>query len=155
MSLFVSATPPPRAKTANIQVITVLLAGLLASTALLQLFKFEEFPERLIAVGIDQGLAPLLATFLVVTQVFALPFILRMQLSPAFRTVSMVFGWLASLKLLGVAVLENIYLPGGLDAVFGATLPIPIGIWTISATLALCVLVAWVSWGMWPFPNKK
>ncbi len=155
MSLFVSATPPPRVKTTNIHAIRLLFAGAIAVSALLQLFAFEDFPERLITVGITPSLAPLLATSLVVSEVFALPFILRLRLSPAFRAFSMVVGWVAVLKLLGVAVLENIYLPDGLDALFGATLPLPVGMWTICAVLALCVLAGWTSWGMWPFAPKK
>jgi hypothetical protein len=155
MSLFVSSTAPPRVKTKNIQSISILYASTLVLVALLQLFHFEEFPGRLEDVGITSSLAPLLATFIVVAEVLALPFALRMHLSPAFRIVSMVVGWLVCIKLLAVAIIENVASPGGYDAVFGATLPLPIGGWTICATLALCVLAGWTAWGMWPFKVKK
>lgn len=155
MSLFVSPTSPPKVKTKNIQSVSILYALTLVLLALLQLFHFEEFPARLEAVGISPGLTPLLATFIVTAEVLALPFALRMYLSPAFRIVSMVAGWLVCIKLLGVAVVENIVSLGGYDAVFGATLPLPVGGWTICAMLALCVLAGWTAWGMWPFKIKK
>lgn len=155
MSLFVQSTPAPRARAQNILSVRLLLAGSLAAIALLQLFTFEEFPARLADVGIAMEIAPLLATLLVVIEVLALPFVLRMQLSPAFRVLSMGLGWLASLMLVWVAVLENITSPNGLDAVFGATLSLPVGGWTICAALALCVLSAWTSWAMWPLQSKK
>lgn len=155
MSIFVSSTVPPRLKTKNIQSISILYASALVLLALLQLFHFEEFPGRLEDTGIASGFAPLLATFIVVAEVLALPFALRVHLSPAFRIVSMMVGWLVCVKLLAVAIIENVTSPGGYDAVFGTTLPFPIGGWAICATLALCVLAGWTAWGMWPFKVKK
>lgn len=155
MSIFVSSTPPPRAKTTNIHSIRLFFAGILTLIVLLQLFTFEEFAQRLNLAGISTELASILAVSLVVTEVFSLPFILRMQLSYAFRVVSMIAGWAAVLTLLGIAIVENIQAPAGLDAMFGATIPLPVGMWTICLALALCVLAGWTSWGMWPFPAKK
>lgn len=155
MSIFVSATKAPHFKTKNIQAISLFLAAILAIMALLQLFTFEQYPERLISVGILPSMAPLLATFIVVAEVLALPFVLRLRLSPAFRVVSMVAGWLVGLKLLALAIIENFIAAGGNDAVFGATLSLPVGGWTICMALALCVLVGWTSWGMWPFSSRK
>lgn len=155
MSIFVSATPAPRLKTKNIRAISLFLGAALATMALLQLFTFEQYPERLMSVGILPAMASLLATFIVVAEVLALPFVLRLQLSPAFRMVSMVAGWVVALKLLTLAIIENFTAPAGHDAVFGATLSLPVGGWTVCMTLALCILVAWTSWGMWPFTSKK
>ena len=155
MSILVSATAAPRFKTKNIQAISLFLAGLLASLALLQLFTFERYPERLVSIDILPNVALLLATLIVVAEVLALPFVLRMRLSPAFRVVSMCMGWLATAILLVLAIIENFTAQGGNDAVFGATFSLPIGGWVICMTLALGVLVAWTSWGMWPFSSKK
>ena len=155
MSMFVSSTAAPRLKTKNVQAISLFLAGALVVIALLQLFSFEEYPDRLVSIGIMPAMAPLLATFIVVAEVLALPFALRMRLSPAFRIVSMVAGWLVSLKLLAIAIVENFSATGGSDAVFGATFSLPIGTWAICMALALCVLTAWTSWGMWPLTSKK
>lgn len=155
MSIFVSATNAPRVKTKNIRSVSILLAGILTILAVSQLFSFEDFPTRLVNIGIAPLYAPILATFIVITEVLALPFVLGMRLSFAFRVVSMACGWLAAAKLLAIAVLENILAPSGEDAVFGATLPLPVGLWSSCAAFALCVLVAWTSWGMWPLKAKK
>ena len=155
MSMFAVSTKAPKPKTANIKAISLFFAGGLLLLALLQLFSFEEFPERLIAVGITPWAAPLLATFFVVFEVLALPFALSMRLSPAFRVVSMVAGWLVAVNLLTLAIVENLISPAGNDAVLGATLTLPIGMWAICMTLALCVVAGWTSWGMWPFPSRK
>lgn len=155
MSIFVSVTAAPHFKTKNIQAVSLFLAGTLAVIVLMQLFTFEQYPERLVRIGILPNLAPILATFIVVAEVLALPFVLRMRLSPAFRIVSMVVGWLVVVKLLSLAIIENFTAQGGDDAVFGATFSLPIGGWVVCVTLALGVLVGWTSWGMWPFASKK
>lgn len=155
MSMFVVPTKAPKPKTANIKGISLFYAGALTLLALLQLFHFEKFPERLATIGILPEVAPLLATFLVVFEVLALPFALSVRLSPAFRVVSMVAGWVVALKLLALAILENVTTPMGDDAVFGTTFTLPIGVWTICAALVLCVLAAWASWGVWPFSSRK
>lgn len=155
MSIFAVSTKAPKPKTANIKAISLFFAGGLILLAFLQLFSFEEFPERLIAVGIIPWMAPFLATFLVVLEVLALPFALSMRLSPAFRVVSMVAGWLVVIKLLALAIVENLVSPLGNDAVLGATFTLPIGMWVICMALALCVVAGWTSWGMWPFSSRK
>ena len=155
MSIFVSTTSAPRPKTKNIRSVSILLTGVFTIVAVSQLFSFEDFPARLAGIGIVSMCAPILATFIVVTEVLALPFVLGMPLSFAFRILSMVCGWLAAAMLLTVAVVENIVAPSGEDAVFGAVLPLPVGLWSICAAFAFCVLVAWVSWGMWPLKAKE
>lgn len=155
MSIFASATKASPPSTRNIIPVSLLLAALLTLLATLQLFHFEDFPSRLAEVGIPQSTTLLLAVFIVTGEVLALPFVLRLNLSPAFRIVSMVCGWLVGIKLLFVAILENINTPAKLDAVFGATFPLPIGTWSICAALALCVLIAWTSWGLFPLRSKN
>lgn len=154
MSSFVLPTDSPKPKSKNVQSISLLFAGALVALALAQLFSFEDFPAQLIGAGISPYAAPLLATIIVCTEVLALPFALRMRLSPAFRVLSMIAGWVAIGLLLKVAVIETIAGRSGVDAVFGATLTLPTGIWTICAVLALAVLAGWTSWGMWPLRKK-
>lgn len=155
MSILVSSTPPPKPKTKDIRPISLLFAGILVVVALGQLFSFEAFPARLESVGISVAMAPLLATVIVVAEVLALPFALGLHLSPAFRVVSMVCGWIVGVKLLTLAIMENITTPDGYDATLGATLDVPVGWWSICLALAVCVLAGWTSWGLWPLPHKK
>lgn len=105
MKSFVSAQQSPSVS-AYARALGVSYAGLLTILALAQLFTFEDFIEILpAAVGAPNSqYAGLLAPLIVVCEVFALPYLLRMSVSPAFRGVSMVFGWLVPLFWLIVAI---------------------------------------------------
>ena len=155
MSIFASPIKAPRPKTKNIIPISLFLAGFFALLAVMQLFQYEDFPTRLAEIGAPLSFAPLLAAVIVIFEVLALPWALRLSLSPTFRILSMASGWLVAVALLLIAIVENFTASAKLDAVFGATLPLPVGAWSICAALALCVLVGWTSWGLWPFRSKK
>lgn len=136
---------------------SLLLAILLLVMVVAQLFTFDHFLELLVTFSLPFGSAtvPFVAAALVITEVFALPFLLRMPLSPAFRWVSMVSGWLATLlwvKLtFWVVVTEPLIESVGF---LGTLVPLIPGWWAIFVALSLVILSGWASWGMWPGKRK-
>lgn len=158
MSFFAKVTPPPQPKTKNIISISYLAVGVIAVMVLSQLFMFESFPALISSLWLPGGevAAKLLAAVIVIFEVLALPFLLSMHLSRGFRIVSMVMGWSVVLIWLTLSTWENL-MAGTISAsgLFGATIPLPVGWWNVLFSLALGVLVAWASWGMWPIERKK
>jgi hypothetical protein len=153
MSFFVSATPAPQPKTTNIRAISLLSAAVITVMVVAQLFSFEDFPAVIASLWLPGGevMAHIFSAVLVVCEVFMLPFLLSLPLSQLFRVVSMVLGWTAALLWLFLALWENITtytIPN--SGILGATVPLPVGWWSVFYALALASLVAWVSWGMWP-----
>jgi len=152
----VSATPSQVPKTKNAGVISLLYATIIIILLVAQLFTFEDFPALLAALGLPGGemCGHITAVVLVIFELLALPFLLRMYLSPAFRIVSMIAGWLTAGTLLFLTIWES----GGHTSnsiLLGATVPLPTGAWNICMSLALCVLATWASWGLWPFGRTR
>jgi hypothetical protein len=103
----------------------------------------------------DQSETKLIAALVVTCEVLALPFLLRLKLSKAMRVLSMVLGWLVIAFWLVVTIWQNIQgLPIANSGIFGATIALPVGMWSIFMFIALGVLAAWVSWGMWPLQRE-
>lgn len=158
MSFFAQATPPPTPRTKNIQAMSLLAAGIITLMAVTQLFTFEDFPAVVSALWIPGGaaVAQTIAAILVVVEVLSLPFLLSLRLSPLFRLVSMVLGWGVALLWVTLTVWENL-MAGSISnsGVLGATIPLPAGWWSVLFSIALAVLIAWASWGMWPIFKRK
>lgn len=152
MSLFVQPTPAPTPKTSNTIWISLALAAVMVVLAVAQLYKYEHFPDVIADLGLPGGAAAasIYAALLVFGEVLALPFLLRMQLSPAMRVISMVSGWLTIVGWLVIAVWSNLVVDGVNSGVLGATVPVVLGWWTVCVFVALGVLAAWSAWGMWP-----
>ena len=153
MSIFVHTMRAPKAKTKDVRRVAILYAIILVVMAVAQLFSFDEFSQLFNSFGLPGGMqyAYFLAAFVVTAEVFALPFLLRMPLSPAFRWVSMVCGWLVAAIWLEVTVWlafhEGISNNVGFLGTVTDILP---GVWAVFITIALGILAAWASWGMWP-----
>lgn len=158
MSFFVQSTVAPAPKTGNIRPVAIALAAVFIVMAVAQLFTFEKFPEVLANVWLPGGkpMAQVYAAVIVTLEVFALPFLLGMRLSPAMRVFSMVAGWLTVMFWLAVTLWENF--SGDVIAnsgLLGDTVSLPVGWWNILFCVALGILAAWASWGMWPLPGKR
>jgi hypothetical protein len=158
MSFFVDSTPAVKPKTENVRTMSVALAAIFMIMAVAQLYSYEDFPATLAAMWLPGGesFAMVLAALLVIYEVFALPFLLGMRLSPAMRVISMVFGWLTVAWWLYITLWQN--LSGhiiGNSGLLGATVPLPVGWWGVLFIVALGVLSAWASWGMWPISRTK
>lgn len=160
MSVFVKPTPAPAVKTTNTKTIALFFAIILVVMAVTQLYSFEAtlllFASYNLPLGETIGAAAL--PILIVFEVFALPFLLRMSVSPAFRFLSMIFGWFVGLKWLFislwvVAFAQPVESIGFIGAIDGITL-VP-GWWAVLYSIALCILAAWASWGMWPMTRRR
>ena len=100
--------------------------------------------------------AYLLASSIVITEVLAIPYLLRMRLSLSMRIISMVMGWVVAILWSGIAIwltltgsqVTNVGLLGSVLALTSGWLPISLG-------FILGGMAAWVSWGMWPLENRK
>ena len=136
----------------------LLLAILLTIMAVGQLYEFEKFIPLIESFGAPggHGGATLLAGMIVTSEVFALPFLLRMQTSPLMRVMSMLFGWL----VISIWVVLTMWLSVTANAVtniglFGTKVDIPAGWWAVCYSTALGILAAWAAWGVWPFRTAK
>lgn len=158
MSFLRKPTPAPTPKTKDVKRIAIFYALLLVILAVAQLFTFEHFLQLLATFGFPGGdqFAYFLGAFIVTVEVFALPFLLRMPLSPAFRIFSMICGWLAAAVWLKIALWLALT-ETAVDTVgfLGTVTDLMPGWWAVFIGFALLILTTWASWGMWPGKSKK
>jgi len=157
MKIFVSVTEVNAPRTKNSGHIAYILAALLTVMLIGQLFTFETFIEWIASLNLplnDMGVY-LTASIIVITELLALPFLLRMSLSPAFRWVSMVFGWIAISKWVFFAAWTLFVIPSDLIAFIGTVAPVAPGWWALLFSIALAILTIWASWGLWPGTRKE
>ena len=153
MSVLVKPTLAPIPRTPESAKISLLYAGVLVLMVVSQLFTFEDFIVYVNSLGLP--LSPeatyLVAPLLVVCEVFALPFLLRMWLSPAFRAVSMFLGWAAAGLWISLTVwIVAAGAPVSTIGFLGTLVDLMPGYWAICVSLAFGILAAWSSWGLWP-----
>ena len=133
--------------------IATLYAVILMVMAVAQLFTFDEFLKLMTSFGFPGGIqyAHFITAFLVVAEVFALPFLLRMPLSPAFRWLSMILGWFVALiwAMLTIWVVTQASTINNVGFLGTAVHLVP-GWWAVFMSVAFGVLAAWASWDMWP-----
>lgn len=153
MSFFVNVTLAPTPRTDTAKQMSLVYAGILVIFVVTQLFTFDEFLELFAAFNlpVSDALTYALAPGLIVAELFAIPFLLRMPLSVAFRWLSMMLGWLAAalwvfISLWVVSTHPDITTIGFL----GTVLEQPPGLWAVLLSMAFGVLAAWSSWGLWP-----
>ena len=123
-----------------------------------QLFSFEKFIPLIESFGLPggHGTATAIAGIIVVSEVFALPFLLRMWVSPLLRSMSMVLGWVAPFAWIVLAVWLNVTASAaGNVGIFGTKVVLPVGWWIVCYAVALAILSAWASWGMWPVARTQ
>lgn len=158
MSIFVNVTPASVPKTANVRAVGLLLAGIFTVMAVAQLFTFEDFPALIADFLLPSGskMAPLIAATIVTFEIFAIPFLLGMALSPLMRWTSMIFGWVVVAMWILISLWLNLADTVATTAGFlGTTVKVPVGWWTVFFSLALAILMVWVSWGQWPASLQK
>lgn len=153
MSILVKATKAPAPRTDIAKQISLLYAAILVVLVVMQLFSFDEFLELFVSFNLPFGLAfsHALAPILIVAELFAIPFLLRMAVSPAFRYLSMFLGWLAAAIWLFISWwVAATYPDVSTIGFFGTLLDVTPGWWAVLLSLALGILAAWSSWGLWP-----
>lgn len=157
MKFLRKTTPAPKPRTKESRQIAYAYAIVLIVLVLCQLFTFDKFLVLLQSFAFPGGdvTAHLAGSLIVISEVFALPFLLEMNLSPLMRVVSMVFGWIVPLVWMMLSLwlifatnsVTNIGIIGTLVAV------VP-GWWAVYICAALGTMAAWASWGLWPGKRK-
>lgn len=158
MSFFRKPTPALKPKTSDVKKIAIFYAILLVILVVSQLFTFDRFLELLSTFGFPFGdqFAYFVGAFVGFVEILALPFLLRLPLSPAFRWVSMVSGWLVALVWLKITLWVVITEPLVSNVGFlGGVIDLMPGWWAIFIASAFGILAGWASWGMWPKRRKK
>ena len=158
MSILPKPTPAPEAKSKESKQIALFYAGILVVLAVAQLFTFDSFLELFNSFNFPGGIgfAYFSGALLVASELFALPFLLRMPLSKAFRWVSMVAGWVAALIWIKTTIWVMVAAPTAVSIGFlGTALDILPGWWAVLISFVFGVCAFWASWGLWPGKRKK
>jgi hypothetical protein len=158
MSILATAYPAKPARTKEAKRMAWVYATLLGLMAIFQLINFSQFILVIDSYWLPGGMqfAAFLAGFLIAAEILAITFLLRLKLSPAFRVFTMGLGWLVPLiwlyltlrALLTTTTLSNI-------GFLGSAISLIPGWWAVFISIALCILAAWATWGLWPFPFTK
>jgi len=158
MNILVKATPAKKAKTKDSQKIAYMYAGILVIFVVAQLFTFDKFLKLLEDFSLPGGvpIAHLFGGLMVFAGVFALPFLLSFKLSPLMRVFSMVLGWIVPLMWFVLTLWLVLSTNSATNVGFlGTIVKLMPGWWAVFISIALGILAAWSSWGLWPFDYKK
>ena len=154
---FATATPAPQPTSETYKKVAWAYAAVLVLMAVGQLFSFEKFIPLVHDYWLPggNGTATLVASLIVTTEVFALPFLLSMPVSPLMRSVSLVCGLLAAALwvLLGlVAVVGDGAMVN--SGMLGVKVAVPAGGAQLIAAIALAALATLSVRGLWPYGKK-
>ena len=119
----------------------LLLGGYLLVFLLCQLFTFEKFPTLLESIGLG-AMATVAAIILVVLQLLATPSLIGLRVPTRVKKASAVSVFGAMLVLTG---LEIAAFTVERTVLFGATLDLPGGAWSLCLLAALWALLLWVT----------
>jgi hypothetical protein len=157
MSIFAKAAAAPQPKTNDTKTIATAYAGVLVVLAVAQLFTFDEFLKLFVSFELPGVASPeLLAALIVAAEVFALPFLLRMALSPAFRFFSMLLGWfVAGAWVFVTTSLLLMRTPVNTVGLLGTAVDIIPSWWAVLVSCVLVLFAAWAAWGMWPLRHSS
>lgn len=152
MSIFAEPTVARTPRSKQSSQMAVLYAGFITLMLVAQLFTFDEFLILLgtFAFPFTIATAYIIGALLVTVELFALPFLLRMTVSHAFRWVSMVCAWFVSGLWLFLSVWAVTRVPSVESIGFLGSLPLTPGWWAVMVSLSFIILATWSSWGLWP-----
>lgn len=158
MSIFAHAVKAPTPRTKDTIKIAYLYVGILAVFVLAQLATLSGFVTLVESWDLPGGTigAYLLVDVILVAELLALPFLLRLKLSPLARIVSMIMTWIVPVIWLVVSLWLNVTINAVSNVgMLGTLVQLVPGWWAIFVSIALGLLAAWASWGMWPCRRKK
>jgi len=147
---FVKTRRVQRPAQLSLQASSLYLALFFVVAALSQLFAFELYPDVLSSYGVSfvSAFALPFAALLVTLEVFAIPSLLWMTVSPLMRIVSRTSGWTVLVYWLVVGIWQGVadftIANAGL---FGAKVHLPQGWWLVSYALILLILMTYVTFG--------
>lgn len=156
MNVFPRAVEAPKPIYKEAEYVALFQAGLLVILVVTQLFTYEDmlavFNSMYLA---DTTYTHLLASSLVAAEVFSLPFLLRLKLSPAMRVFSMLLLWAVSSFWLLLGLLLPLKEPAMTSTgLLGGLIDVPFTPLIIFGFI-FAVLTIVTSWGMWPFVKKS
>lgn len=152
----ITASWPADPRTNESKRIALIYAVILVIMSVAQLFSFDKFLVLLEGFELPgAATGQLVAALLVVSAVFALPFLLGMKLSRAMRWLSMIAGWAVPIIWLALSIWVNLSdLAVGNIGMLGASVTLLPGWWAVFVAIGLGILAAWSSWGLWPGRRK-
>jgi hypothetical protein len=157
MSIFQKAIPAKKPRTTNSQKIAYAYAAVLVILILSQLFTFDDFIRLIESFWLPGGMsgAHLLGSSIIACELLALPFLLRIDLSRLMRIICMVLSWLVPLIWFGLSLWVNLTVNAISNIGFlGSLVQLAPGWWAVLVCVALGILSAWASWGLWPGKRK-
>ena len=158
MSIFTKATTAKPAKMHNAQNIIYVYTFVLIIFVVCQLFTYDDFVRLIESFWLPGGLpvAHFLSCLIVIGELFAIPFLLRMSLSQLMRIISMVLGWFVPIIWLFLTLWVNLTINSISNIGFiGTLVNLTPGWWAVYISFAMCLLAIWSSWGLWPLGISK
>lgn len=151
------ATKALTPRSENVKIAAWVYAAILTVMAVAQLFAFEDFLPLLAQYNLPfgYGSATLAGCLIVLTEVFAIPFLLRMPLSSLMRWVSLVCSVLAPLFWVKLALwvfMNSLVLDN--SGLLGTKVSIHSGVLPLAISLILFALSVWIAWGLWPAKKR-
>lgn len=153
MTILAKVSPAPKPRSDSAKQMSLLYASILVVFLVAQLFTFDTFIKFAPSLNlpISERWAYALVPIIIVCELFAIPFLLRMKLSIAFRWFSMILGWFVPLLWFCMSLWVVTMQPDAESIGFlGTLVDLVPGWWAVMLSLALGVLAAWSSWGLWP-----
>jgi len=158
MSILPKAVQAKPARTAESKKVAWLYAIILDLMALFQILSFSRFIMVIDSYWLPGGLpsSSFIAGALIGAELLAIPFLLRLKLSPAFRVFSMGLSWVVALAWLLLTLDAQITTNDLRNVGFlGGDIQLVPGWWAVCISVAFGVLAIWASWGLWPFKVAK
>lgn len=157
MSIFAKPQAAPKLVIKEVEKLALVQAGLVVMLVVAQLFTFEDFLQIFIDMNLaSDSVTYLLASMIVVGEVFSLPFLLRLKISKAMRVFSMLLLWFVSLSWLTIALLITIKdLSVESSGLLGSVVEVGPGAILVIFTMFFATLTVINSWGMWPLVKAK
>lgn len=151
------AIPADQPRSTAYRNIAWIYAAVLTIMAVGQLFSFEKFIPLMTDYALPggHGTGMLIAGLAVVAEVFALPFLLRMPLSPLMRWFSLVCSLLIAGLWLGLAITALTYSSTIHNSgMLGLKVVVPAGVASLILSLIIGVLAIYSAVGLWPGSKK-
>lgn len=154
----IKATEALKPRSESAKIAAWVYVAILVVMALGQLYAFEDFIPLIAEYELPGGdtMATFVAASLVVTEIFALPFLLRMYISPLMRWLSLVCSGVVAIiwtTLSLLAYFSTIVITN--SGLLGTKVSVPPGIVSIGLSGMLLVLAVYCAWGLWPVKARK
>lgn len=156
MSVFPKAVDAPKSRAKQAISLSLVQSGVLVVIVLAQLFSFEDYLNIFTSMYLaDKSTTYLIASGIVAAEVLALPFLLRLKLSPAMRVFSMILLWVVSITWLSLSIFLPLNQPGlSSTGLLGGLVDVTSSRLAIFGVI-FAILTVINSWGMWPLINNK